>query len=125
MSSYETIIEIDKSPFISLIEGTCTITKGSLVGDFPKTLPSGVITPTILVNAENPDDGSAGEFTYYVVIGGTRCSIHVDFACNNALHNFMQGRSSHPSIVEVTVSPYSPTDHPLRATVAVLVPNQE
>jgi len=121
MSDFDSFIQIRNDLPFELNGGTFNITKGSFIGVPPEAIPSGTATE-IHVAAANPDDGSAGEFTYTVVIGGAIRKVIINFACNNALKNFVISGSPFPV---VSISPYSAVDHPLKATAAVSMGGQQ
>jgi len=117
MSSYNTFLKIKNGFSDEMNDGKSEITQGELKTKFPTTIAGGVTTPNIEVDGSNSDDGSAGIFTYEVEIGGKPRKISVQFQCNDAAENFVTGKSSLPELIDVDITPYSPTAHPLRATV--------
>jgi len=119
MSTYNTFIRIKNGFPAEMTDGTANITEGTLSKELPKIIKPSATTSEIEVDGLNSEDGSAGSFAYNVVIGGHTRQIFVKFVCNDAVENFATVESSIPSLIDVDITPYSPIDHPLRATVTI------
>ncbi|PGH20424.1 hypothetical protein AJ80_03569 [Polytolypa hystricis UAMH7299] len=88
------------------------------ISTFPTEIEPGKTNPEIRVTAADANAGSASNLTYNYVYGGRDVSLTFEFSCRSAGAS-AKVTSNDPSVIAVSVSPYSVSDHPLKVTYEV------